>query len=259
MIDAKHPPGHGWWPYLGPYLAFLLAGEIALRLPPGSEPLMLFMKPLVPLLAIAYHWRKGAYPELRGARLDASGAAQDVLVGLGLTAVWIAPYVLLDGLRLDAGSPSNWLPDFLRADTSAPFDPQMLGAGGVTLVLAARVFGYALVTPLFEELFIRSFVMRYSEVYWKRGDFRDVPLAHYTRRSFIATTVIFTAGHVPWEWWVAVPWVALSSLWFYHRKNLWALVLVHGVTNGALLLLAIFGGDLFRDGQGQPLSLWFFV
>ena len=29
----------------------------------------------------------------------------------------------------------------------------------------ARMLGYALVTPLFEELFIRSFVMRYAEVY----------------------------------------------------------------------------------------------
>jgi hypothetical protein len=61
---------------------------------------LLFLKPLAPLLTIVYHWRKGAYPELRSAGLSLSGASQDILVGLALTGVWIAPYVLFDGLRL---------------------------------------------------------------------------------------------------------------------------------------------------------------
>ncbi len=259
LTDSTQREGHGWWPYLGPYLAFMLAVEIAGRMPESSQGLMLFIKPLAPLLTILYHWRRGAYPELRGSSLSLSGAAQDVAVGLALTVLWVAPYLLFDNLRMgDPASPSL-IPDMLRADTTNPFDPLMLGAEGVVVVLGARMFGYALVTPLFEELFIRSFVMRYSEVYPGKGDFRDVPLAHYTARSLIATTVIFTIGHVPWEWWVAVPWVVLTSLWFYHRKNLWALILVHAVTNAALLLLALYGGDLFSDGQGQPISLWFFV
>jgi uncharacterized protein len=251
--------GHGWWPYLGPYLVFMGAVEIASRLPDGNEGLALFLKPLAPLLVILYHWQKGAYPELRNRGLTLSGASQDILVGLALTGLWLLPYVFFDGLRLEDPDPGSWIPDFLRADTTDPFDPGMLGSGNVMWVLAARMFGYALVTPLFEELFIRSFVMRYSEVYWERGDFRNVPLAHYTLRSFLATTIIFSIGHVPWEWWVAVPWIVLSNLWFYRRRNLWALILVHGVTNASLLLLAIFGGELFRDGLGRSLSLWFFV
>lgn len=259
LMDSQRAQGHGWWPYLGPYLAFLAAVEMGARLPAEAAPWLLFLKPLAPLLTIVYHWRKGAYPELRSAGLSLSGASQDILVGLALTGVWIAPYVLFDGLRLGDPLIASGLPDFLRADTSDPFDPRMLGSSGVMLVLAGRMFGYALVTPLFEELFIRSFVMRYSEVYPGRGDFRDVPLAHYTLRSFLATTIIFTLGHVPWEWWVAVPWIALSNLWFYRRRNLWALILVHGVTNASLLLLAIYGGELFFDGAGRPISLWFFV
>ncbi len=263
MTTPSIPPeaskGHGWWPYLGPYLVFMGAVEVASRLPSGNEGLALFLKPLAPLLVILYHWQKGAYPELRNRGLTLFGASQDILVGLALTGVWLVPYVFFDGLRLEVPDPGSWIPDFLRADTTDPFDPGMLGSGNVMWVLAARMFGYALVTPLFEELFIRSFVMRYSEVYWERGDFRNVPLAHYTLRSFLATTIIFSIGHVPWEWWVAVPWVVLSNLWFYRRRNLWALILVHGVTNASLLLLAIFGGELFRDGLGRPLSLWFFV
>ena len=259
MTNSHRTSGHGWWPYLGPYVAFMAAGEVSARMPADLAPLMLFMKPLAPLLVILYHWRKGAYPELRQGGLSWSGACQDILVGLALTALWIFPFVAFDGLRIEDPATASWLPDLFRADTRSPFDPFMMGSEGLMLVLSLRMFGYALVTPLFEELFIRSFVMRYSEVYRERGDFRDVPLAHYTLTSFIATTVIFTIGHVPWEWWVAIPWVALTNLWFYHRRNLWALVLVHGVTNAALLLLAVFGGSFFSDGVGRPLSLWFFV
>jgi CAAX prenyl protease-like protein len=190
-----------------------------------------------------YFWRRGAYPELRRATFG-PGAVADVGVGLGLTVLWAAPYVLVPGLR---------------PDPSEAFDAAKAGAALVPLVLALRMFGYAIVTPLFEEIFIRSFVMRYADVYWEHGDFRDVPLARYTPVSFVSTIVVFTIGHVPWEWWVAVPWVALTNLWFYYRKSLWALILVHGVTNAALLLLALLGGGLFDDGAGGRLSLWFFV
>lgn len=213
-------------------------------MPESGAAVMLFVKPALPLLAIAYYWRRGAYPELRRGGLSAGGASLDVLLGIALAALWMAPFIWIEALRpVDA----------------EPFAPDRWGAQWSLGVLSLRMFGYALVTPLFEEIFIRSFVMRYSEVYMRRGDFREVPLAHYTLTSFIATTVVFTIGHVPWEWWVAVPWVAITNVWFYYRKNLWALVLVHGVTNATILIVAIVGEGWFTDAAGQPISLWFFV
>jgi CAAX prenyl protease-like protein len=242
--ESNQRVGHGWWPYLLPYLSFVLLADIGRRLPDAIQPALLFIKPALPLLLIVYFYRRGEYPELRGVRLTIAGAAQDVAVGIGLTLLWMAPYLVFPSLR---------------PDPSEAFDPNMLGAESAAMVLAVRMFGYAIVTPLFEEIFIRSFVMRYAEVYSTRGDFRDVPIGHYSLVSFITTIVVFTIGHVPWEWWVAVPWVALTNLWFYRRRNLWALILLHGVTNASLLLFAIYGGELFGDGSGGPLSLWFFV
>lgn len=254
--DADASRGHGWWPYLLPYVGFLLAVEVAGRvgdweargaLPMGIGLAMLAFKPAVPVALIAYYWRKGAYPELRGALSGlggVGGVASDVAVGLALTALWALPYVWWPGLRPE--------------DTSG-FDATQWGASFVGVALALRMAGYALVTPLFEELFIRSFVMRYADVYGTRLDFRDRPIALYTQRSFIVTIVVFTMGHVPWEWAVAVPWVALTNLWFYRRKNLVSIMIVHGVTNAALLLLAFFGEGWFSDADGSPLSLWFFV
>jgi CAAX prenyl protease-like protein len=238
--------GHGWWPYVVPYLAFMLLSEVGARLPEAAEPWMLLAKPGVVLGLILWFRARGRYPEWQGAgaRIGWAGGLQDVAVGLALTVVWVAPFV--------------WIPA-LRPEPGGEFDPAMAGAAWVPLILGLRLFGYALVTPLFEELFIRSFVMRVSEVWDSERDFRDEPLARYTLRSLVVTTIIFTLGHVPWEWWVCVPWVVLSSLWFYYRKSLSAIMLVHGVTNAALLALAIWGGELFTDLDGTPLSLWFFV
>jgi len=246
---------HGWWPYLLPYCSFLAVVQFATWLPESLAPLMLAVKPAVPLALMIYFWRRGEYPELRDQRYSLSGGLQDVAVGVLLALLWMAPYIFVGPLQPD----SSFAWSAFRPESSSAFDPTLMGEALIPLALGLRLFGYALVTPLFEELFIRSFVMRVSEVYWERGDFRDVPLALYSRHSFITTIVVFTIGHAFWEWWVAVPWVVLTNLWFYHRRSLPALIVVHGVTNAALLIFAICGSDLFRDASGAPISLWFFV
>ena len=242
--------GHGWWPYVLPYVAFLASVELLNRvLPEDWAGLGLVLKPAVPAVLLVWFAMRGAYPELRRRpelrwpRLDLGGRVLDVAVGLVLAVLWVAPFVFFETLRPEGPG----------------FDLDQLGEANRPLTLGLRLFGYALVTPLFEEIFIRSFVMRYSEVYRQRGDFRTVPLAHYTLGSFVTTTIVFTLGHVPWEWWVAVPWVAITNLWFYYRKDLWALILTHATTNAALLGAALFLSDHFSDGSGNPISLWFFV
>ncbi len=237
---------HGWWPYALPYIAFLLMSEVGSRLPDAADPYVLVVKPGLVLGLMAWFWRNGAYPECRGvnARIGLVGGVQDILVGLALTVVWVVPFIFIPWIRPEPGG---------------EFDPAMAGAELTGLILCARLFGYALVTPLFEELFIRSFVMRIADVWDSDRDFRDQPIARYTRLSMIVTVVVFCLGHIPWEWWVCVPWIVLSNLWFYHRKRLGAVMLVHAVTNAALLALAIWGGDLFQNSDGSAFSFWFFV
>ena len=236
--------GHGWWPYVVPYFAFLAVGEVIRRLPEPWAPIGLLLKPGVPGALMLYYFSRGAYPELRGVSLDLRGRFLDVAVGIALAALWLAPFIGFDALR-----PSH--PEF--------FDVEQLGPQHVAGVLGLRMLGYALVTPFFEEIFIRAFVMRYAEVFRSHGDFRGVELAHFTWTSFVVTVVVFTAGHQPWEWWVAVPWVVLTNLWFYYRKDLYAVILVHAVTNAAILACASLWSGHFEDANGTPISLWFLV
>lgn len=246
QVDERERDDHGWWPYVVPYVVFLLLSQFGGRLPDAAQPVLLALKPACVLGLVIWFLARGAYPEWRNppVRMTAGGFVLDVAVGLALTAVWVVPYWLVPGLRPEPGG---------------AFDPAMAGEAWVPVVLGLRLFGYALVTPVFEELFIRSFVMRVAETWESERDFRDEPIARYTRRGLLVSTLVFTIGHVPWEWWVCVPWVVLSSLWFYYRRNLTALMIVHGTTNAALLALAVFGEGWLRDPDGSPFSFWFFV
>jgi len=236
--------GHGWGAYFWPYVGFLLIVELEGRLPEAYGPWLLPIKVALPLALFAGYFARGHYPELRGYAWSAAAVAQDVLVGLVGAAVWMAPYLLLDPLRPEG---------------DGAFDPNQFGASLAWLALALRAVGYGIATPFVEELFVRSWLMRYVEVFDQRADFRGIPMGRYSLRSFAVVVVWFTFSHVPWEWPVAVAWIVLTQLWFYRRRHLASMVIVHATSNLAILLaVACFTGSLV-DGQGRPIELWFFV
>ena len=79
---------------------------------------------------------------------------------------------------------------------------------------------------------------------------------------FIGTAVVtvwFVFSHAPFEWGVMLGWTLLTMAWFYHRKHIAPLVLVHAVTNGAILAFVRCFDGVFRDASGAPISLWFFL
>jgi len=86
-----------------------------------------------------------------------------------------------------------------------------------------------------------------------------VPIAQYTLRTFLVATVWFTFSHVPWEWPVAAAWFVMTQLWFYHRRQLSSLVIVHAASNLSILAFVILCDGRITDGQGAPIDLWFFV
>jgi len=219
--------GHGWWPYLAPYGLFLLLVEVGNRMPAPSL-VMIALKILIPAGLVLFFARRGDYPELAGYRLGA-GTLADVAAGLGIAALWVGPYLVFPALG--------------RGD---PFDPDALGAGLSSFVLGARLVGFAAVTPFVEELFVRSFLHRYLQVWDSGADFRDRPVAHYTPVAFIGTVVWFTLTHAPWEWWVALPAGVLFNLWLYRRGHLGACVVAHATANAAIWLLVVLApGDLW--------------
>ncbi len=235
--------GHPWLAYVAPMFAFLLLMEISGRVPERFALALLVLRVVVPLALLVFFRFRGSYPELRF-RPSVMNVV-DVAVGVLLAVMWIAPYVLIPSLRPQSDG--------------VAFDPYLAGAAWVPLVLSLRMLGYAVVTPVMEELFMRSFLIRYADSYDTDEDFRDIPIARFSWRSFIVVVVVFLATHMMWEWWVMLPWAVLTNLWFYYRKDLLAVILLHAATNAAILLAAILGSDVLPDGAGGTLSLWFFV
>jgi len=236
--------GHGWWPYLSPIFAFLLLGALFERLPAGVAARGLPALVLVPAALLAWFFARSEYPELRSAPPGGlAGLGLDFLVGVAGGLLWMAPYALLG---LDA------LPAWMRPEPGGAFDPTLLGPEHAALALGLRGFGFGVVTPFAEELFVRGWLSRWIEVYDSDRDFRSLPLGRPSARSFAAVVVFFTLSHLMWEWPVAIAWIVGTQLWFYHRRHLGALVAVHAGSN-----LAIFAAVLAAARHGW--DLWYFL
>lgn len=225
-----------WLPYFGPMLGFALVLTAADYLPGASPLLLLVLRAAVPLGLFLYFYLRGSYPELHDFKPGAA-AGLDVLVGLGVAALWMAPYVL------------GWLE---RPGGEESFDAGIAGPELEPLVLGLRLVGFAAVTPFIEELLVRSFLMRVTDVIDTDRDFRELPIGQFAWRSFAVTLVWFTFTHAQWEWPVAFLTGVVYNLWLYRRRHIGALILTHAATNAAL-----FGAVVWAAGRGR--DWWFFL
>jgi CAAX prenyl protease-like protein len=99
-----------------------------------------------------------------------------------------------------------------------------------------RWLGAALVVPVMEELFWRSFIMRWLE----KADFMSVNPRDVGLKAVLLSTFVFTLAHTEW---LAAVIAGLAYAWLYRRTgSLWPAVIAHAVTNGVLGAWVIAGG-----------------
>jgi CAAX prenyl protease-like protein len=132
--------------------------------------------------------------------------------GLGVFAMWIS----LDFPSATMGTLRGYDPNLCREEGSRIF------------LIAARLAGAALVVPFMEELFWRSFLIRWIISH----DFTTVPIGRFTWPSFLITAILFGLEH---NLFLAGITAGITyNLLLYHSRNLSACILAHGVTNLAL-------------------------
>jgi CAAX prenyl protease-like protein len=219
------------WPYLAPYAVLLACAELARWLPASADAPLLALRVLLPAALLGVAARRGAFPELAPGP-SAAGAVLDVGFGLAIAALWLAPYLI-------------W-PTLPRGE---PFDPDALGESLRPAWMALRLLGFVAVSPLVEELFVRSFLHRVAEGWPDWASFWQRPLAQPHRFAFLVTGIWFTLSHAPWEWWVAIPTAALLNGWLYLRGQLRSVWIAHAAANFAIGGLVAYG----------PWSLWSFL
>ncbi len=138
-----------------------------------------------------------------------------ILVGLVVFAEWILidKYIPYPHLGRRTGlDPFIALPDpTLRA-----------------LFLVARFYGLVLLVPVMEELFYRSFLLRWIT----RPDFAALPIGEFSGAAFAFVAVLFGLSHP--EWLVAILCSCAYGLLLRRTRSLFACIVAHGVTNLAL-------------------------
>ena len=207
------------WPYVLPLAAFLaftaLEGQLPKAADGGPSPVWYPVGYAVKVAAVsAVLWVcRGTLRDL-APRPTPAAAALAVAVGLAVTAAWVG----LDG----------HYPQFKALGSRTEFDPGRLPTAGRLAFLAVRMLGLAALVPIIEELFYRSFLMRWivDPVYTR------VPIGKVTPIGLGATTAVFGLSHPEW-----LPAVLTGLAWGWlvgQTRSVSACVLSHAVANLAL-------------------------
>ncbi len=120
---------------------------------------------------------------------------------------------------------------------AAGYDPRSATQAINWSLALPRFLGAVLIVPLMEELFWRSFIMRWIDL----EDFMDKKPAQISLRALLITSAVFGFGH---HLWFAGIVAGLAYGWLYIRTtNLWAPILAHGITNGLLGVWILYTGN----------------
>ena len=204
------------WPRIAPFALFigLLVAEpyLAELVEPVLDPRWLYaVRAGITAIVLVALW--GRYSELRegGAAAGVSGWALGVGAGVLVLVLW----VLLD------------FPPLVMGENETPFDPRVDGTIHWRLALM-RLAGAALVVPVMEELFWRSFLMRWLE----KPRFLSVVPRDVGWKPLVMTSVVFALEH---RLWFAGLLAGLIYGELYRRTgSLRVVIAAHAVTNAGL-------------------------
>jgi CAAX prenyl protease-like protein len=164
---------------------------------------------IVAILCLVGRWAWRDFLPLPGIRTMALAVA----LGLAVTVAWVGlesiPYPKLN----------------LAGGHRQAFDPYSLPVGKRAAFLAVRLFGLVLLVPLMEELFWRSFLLRWVI----DSEFRRVPIGRVTLGAAAVTSGLFAAAHPEW-----LPALLTGAAWawlLWQTKSLFACFLSHAVAN----------------------------
>lgn len=216
------------FPYCLPYLAYVgIASFGSGRI---SDELGYILKIISVLGLLIWAWKW--YVPFTGPKKKTGSVLYGIVFGLAGLVIWC---VLLWPFVDVAGEP--W--------------------SGTAFVL--RLFAASLIVPVFEELFIRGYVLR-AAYQWdlnrKAGDhesplgktldsdsINSVQAGAWSVMAIVISTIVFTAGHLTYEWPASIAYSLLISILWIIRKDLLSCMVAHGVTNFTLSLYVWYSGN----------------
>ncbi|CAN7362229.1 CAAX prenyl protease-related protein [Duganella sp. LjRoot269] len=199
------------------YMGFVLVADVLGRI--GYVELRWLYPVKVGLVAVLLWCYRNAYSELRRPWPNVRQLLLAVIGGLLVFVLWI-------------GLDSAWM----QLGHSAGYDPRVDGHIDWPLALT-RVAGAALVVPLMEELFWRSFLLRWIQ----QPAFLALAPRSLGLKPLIVSSILFGIEHN--LWFAGVVAGLVYGYLYRHSESLWVPVLAHGVTNGVLAVWIITTGN----------------
>ncbi|GBC60711.1 CPBP family intramembrane metalloprotease [Desulfonema ishimotonii] len=196
----------------GIYMLFILIHDLLLKvLPQGSvtDHLLAFTYPvriIAVMIALAVFWK--SYDEIRRERFEAGKLLTALGAGVLVFVLWIS---------------MDW--EFAVMGEQDAYDPRTLPGNWAYAFIAVRLFGASVVVPVFEEIFWRSFILRYIV----NPDFTTVRIGAFTWSSFLISALLFGAEHNLWLAGIVAG--LLYNLLLYRTRHLSYCIIAHGVTN----------------------------
>ena len=198
--------------YTGPFACYVLFLMLRSVVEPhsGFDTRWLYGAQVASVGVLMFTFRSD-YGDLRTGALNLKAWAWSVACGVAVFAIWI-----------------NLNQPWMKLGESAGFSALRAG-GDLDITLAAvRLAGAALVVPLMEELFWRSFLLRWMV----NRDFRGVDPRRIGWGPLLMGSLVFGVEH---DLWLAGLVAGLAYGLLYIRSgSLWAPILAHAVTNGLL-------------------------
>lgn len=208
---------YNWLPYVLPMAVFMILTQLE-----GS------FKEAYPAIYIAkvivVSWLVWvAKKPLSEVKVDKKWLGWSVFWGLLLLGMWI-----LIEERVSYG----------RVGERSGFNPftEMENPALAWVFISFRMIGLAIMVPIMEEIFWRSFALRYAT----DKEFDKIPVGTFSWGAFAIVNAVFGFSHP--EWLPAVLYSAFMGLYLNWTKNLWACIVVHLVTNlGLGIYILSFG------------------
>lgn len=178
---------------------------------PSWLPISYPVKTALVAALLVFFWRAGDYPEL-----DLRPSLLGVAAGLVGFLFWVLPEELLSFVPM--------------IGTPVAFDPGSAGDQWLIPLSAVRLIGMVLVVPIFEELFLRSFLLRYVDATEENAeDFRDLPIGRYRLVSFLVVVAAMALTHHRWI--RGGLYSALMCFVLYRTKRMGSVIWAHAITN----------------------------
>ena len=222
-MSTEPPRQPGWlaspiWPRCAPFIVYMLF--IMIESFTGDRRLLgidahgwYFVQVVLTAAVLLAYWR--TYSELRTTDFPVRQLVLGITVGVVVLIIWRAldqPWATIGSDRPIQG-----------ARTLLATEP---------LYATARIVGAVLIVPVMEELFWRSFILRWTH----RSDFLAVRPADISLRAVLISSVLFALEH---HLILAGLAAGLAYAELYRRTGrLWTVIVAHAVTN---LLIEIIG------------------